>query len=130
MIIILLGIIKKRFAKEKEMAETTKYYEAKGTVQNVMFRQTFIRGAQKRSLKAGATNDSRDMDRVIFILQGEEAQVNQYVDFLKDKKVINSWGATIEKMTRIETEAPLSSFQVTTENVDQFNWNPDVEMYV
>jgi len=112
------------------MAEMTKYYEARGIVQNVMFRQTFIRGAQKRSLKGGATNDSRDMERVIFILQGEEVQMDQYVDFLKDKKVINSWGATIEKMTRIETEAPLSSFQVTTENVDQFNWNTDVEMYV
>lgn len=112
------------------MAETTKYYEVGGNVQNVMFRQTFIRGAQKRGLKAGATNDSRDMERVFFILQGEEAQVDQYVDFLKDKKVINSWGATIEKMTQIEKEEPLSGFQITTENVDQFNWNPDVEMYV
>jgi acylphosphatase len=112
------------------MRETTKHYEVRGMVQNVMFRQTFIRGAQKRGLKAGATNDSRDMDRAIFILLGEENQVDQYVDFLKSKKVINSWGATIEKMTQIETEAPLSSFQVTTENVDQFNWNPDVEMYI
>ena len=112
------------------MASVTKYYEARGKVQNVMFRQTFIRGAQKRDLAAGATNDSVFSDRVFFILYGEESEISEYVEKLKEVKVINSWNATVEEITELSEGGELKSFQVTTENVDQFNWNSDVEMYI
>ena len=112
------------------MASVTKYYQVRGKVQNVMFRQTFIRGAQKRDLAAGATNDSMFSDRVFFILHGKESEIDEYVEKLKEVKVLNSWGATIEELTEVEPGGDLNSFQVTTENVDKFNWNPDVEMYI
>ena len=112
------------------MSSVTKYYQTRGKVQNVMFRQTFIRGAQKRDLAAGATNDDIFSDRVFFVLHGEETDVLEYIEKIKEVKVINSWGATVEEITELPSGGELKSFQVTTENVDQFNWNPDVEMYI
>ena len=112
------------------MDEVTKYYGVRGKVQNVMFRQTFIRGAQKRGLKGGATNDTLFSDRVFFILQGTGSQIDEYINTMKEVKVLNSWGAEIKKIVLLPDGKDLNSFQVTTENVDQFSWNPDVEMYI
>ena len=112
------------------MAMVIKYFEVKGKVQNVMFRQTFIRGAIKRNLSGGATNDSENEARVQCMLEGEEKVVDDYIAFLKEKKVINSWGATVEEVFTHEEGKAIESYQVTTKNVDQFNWSPNVEMYI
>ena len=64
------------------------------------------------------------------ILKGNEKAIENYVSFLKEKKVINSWGATVENIFDLKEGPELESFQVTTQNVDQFNWSPNVEMYI
>ena len=51
--------------------ETRKTFLVKGNVQGIMFRQTVIRGAKKRALKAGATNDPDDRNIVRFTLEGD-----------------------------------------------------------
>ena len=112
------------------MGIVSKSFEVHGKVQNVMFRQTFIRGAMKRHLSGGATNDPENERRVFCILEGEEKMVEDYIIFLEKKKLINSWHATVEKIIRIKGEKPLEDYEVTTRNVDHFNWNSDIEMYV
>ena len=60
----------------------TASYRAMGRVQNVMFRQTLIRGAQKRGLEAGATNDASDRRVVTFTLCGDAGKIAEIVNFL------------------------------------------------
>ena len=112
------------------MGVVSKSFDVHGKVQNVMFRQTFIRGAIKRDLSGGATNDPKDQGRVLCMLEGEEKEVEDYINFLEEKKVINSWGATVEKIVQDREERPIEDYEVTTQNVDHFNWSPKVEMYV
>ena len=112
------------------MGDVSKCFDVYGKVQNVMFRQTFIRGALKRQLSGGATNDPENRGRVLCILEGEEREVEDYILFLGEKKVINSWGATVEKIVQTGEEKHLEDYEVTTKNVDHFNWSPNVEMYV
>jgi acylphosphatase len=99
----------------------------KGKVQGVMFRQTLIRGAQKRKLKAGASNLVSG-NQVRFTLEGDNNLIQEMVDFLKSGRPINNWNAKIDEV--IEENTPETSYQVTTENVDTMNWNPNVEMYL
>ena len=71
------------------------------------------------------------MPKIIFIdTDGEEKEVEDYINFLEEKKVINSWGATVEKIVQDREERPIEDYEVTTQNVDHFNWSPKVEMYV
>ena len=101
-----------------------------GNVQDVMFRQTFIRGAQKRKLKAGATNDAKDHRRVYCSLAGEDAAVDDMINALKQGKPINSWSAYVEALHLLDHFAEISAHQVTTDNVGQFRWSPNVEFYL
>ncbi len=128
MIMTLLKFFKKK--RGCSMGDVSKCFDVYGKVQNVMFRQTFIRGALKRQLSGGATNDPENRGRVLCILEGEEREVEDYILFLGEKKVINSWGATVEKIVQNGEEKPLEDYEVTTKNVDHFNWSPNVEMYV
>ena len=112
------------------MGLVSKYFDVYGKVQNVMFRQTFIRGALKRSLSGGATNDPLNQGRVLCMLEGGEKEVEDYIHFLEEKKVINSWGAKVEKIVPSEETKPIENYEVTTRNVDHFNWSPNVEMYI
>ena len=59
-----------------EMSTTVVSFEARGKVQNVMFRQTLIRAAQRHGLEAGASNDRSDRSRVVVTLQGKTEDVN------------------------------------------------------
>jgi len=99
----------------------------KGKVQGVMFRQTLIRGAQKRKLKAGASNLASG-NEVRFTLEGDNNMIQEMVDFLKSGRPINNWNARIEEI--IEEQHPEAVYQVTTENVNTMSWNPNVEMYL
>ena len=101
MIKTLLKFFKKK-SEAKLVGIITKYFGVRGKVQNVMFRQTFIRGAIKRELVAGATNDSENQGRVFCILKGNEKAIENYVSFLKEKKFINSWGATVENIVDLK----------------------------
>ncbi len=106
------------------------YGRVTGKVQGVMFRQTFIRGALKRSLKAGATN--LPDGSVSFVLLGDEEAVQEILDFIKQGKVLNSWNALADNFEELNQSEgiPFEKHQVTTENVDTFNWSKGVEMYL
>mmetsp|Transcript_52166 Transcript_52166/g.130972 ORF Transcript_52166/g.130972 Transcript_52166/m.130972 type:complete len:110 (+) Transcript_52166:55-384(+) len=107
----------------------TRYFVVFGRVQGVMFRQTLIRGAQKRSLQAGATNHA-DRIRVDFTLEGSSDVIDELVEKLQSTKPLNSWGAQVEKLEEAKAGIALEAHQVTTLNVDRFRWSKGVEMYL
>ena len=61
----MIKTLSKFFKKKRgsSMGIVSKSFEVHGKVQNVMFRQTFIRGAMKRHLSGGATNDPENERR-------------------------------------------------------------------
>ena len=101
-----------------------------GNVQNVMFRQTFIRGAQKRELKGGASNDAKDPNRVYCSLEGDAAAIDEMINKLQSGKPINSWNAYVEALHYYNHFIEISEHQVTTDNVNQYHWSPNVEFYL
>ncbi len=101
-----------------------------GNVQNVMFRQTFIRGAQKRKLSGGATNDAQDIHRVYCSLVGDAVAIDDMVDQLQTGNPINSWNARVEVLHICDYFIDLSAHQVTTDNVNRFHWSPNVQFYL
>lgn len=50
------------------MEQAPRYFQAVGKVQQVMFRQTLMRAAQRLGLRAGATNLKHQSDTVRFTL--------------------------------------------------------------
>ena len=105
-----------------------RFYTAHGSVQGVMFRQTLMRGAQSRGLSAAATNE--DNGTVSFMLQGTPDAIDELIAVLEKGQAINSWGARVTRLERIKSGRPFSAYQVTTQNVDDFRWNQDIEMYL
>lgn len=101
-----------------------------GNVQNVMFRQTFIRGAQQRKLEGGASNDAADTNRVHCSLVGDAAAIDEMIGKLQAGKPINSWQARVESLHVCDHFIELFEHQVTTDNVSRFNWSPNVEFYL
>ena len=57
-------------------------YRVWGRVQGVMFRQTLMRGAQRRGLDAGASNDADDRTAVTLTLCGDPQRVRELVSSL------------------------------------------------
>jgi acylphosphatase len=106
------------------------HFRVEGKVQGVMFRQTFIRAAQKRNLKGAATN--MPDGSVHCILSGPEDKINEIVEGLQSGKAINSWDASVDVLALLSADQSLAfeQHQVTTENVDSFSWSPNVEMYL
>lgn len=106
-----------------------RYFIAIGKVQGVMFRQTIMRGAMKRGLKAGATNlpNTHEVD---FMLEGDDEKIQEIVDFIRSGKNINDWEAKIDELKEIESGNTIADYEVTTENVDSFNWSTDVNFYL
>jgi acylphosphatase len=107
-----------------------RYFRVEGRVQGVMFRQTFIRAAQKRGLSGAATN--LPDGSVSCFLSGAEENINEIFEGLQSGREINSWGAQVERLIPLDPENGLAfeRHQVTTKNVDSHNWSPDVEMYL
>jgi acylphosphatase len=127
--LIIIGKAVCQFIREMTIMPGVKIrtFLVKGKVQGVMFRQTLIRGAQKRKLKCGASNLS-DGNSVKFTLEGNNDLIQEIIDFIKSGRPINNWNARIDEL--IEEGKPEAIYQVTTENVDTMNWNPNVEMYL
>lgn len=69
---------------EKEEKEEccVESYRVWGRVQGVMFRQTLMRGAQRRGLQAGASNDADDRSAVTLTLAGDPQHVRELVSSL------------------------------------------------
>ncbi len=72
-----------------------------GKVQGVMYRKSFCYGCFKRGLKAGATN-LPDRSKVLCSVEGDEELINKLIDDLTGLKKINSWGAKVESVERVE----------------------------
>lgn len=106
------------------------YFKVTGKVQGVMFRQTFIRGSQSRGLQAAASNLSDGS--VSCYISGPTDMIDDIMVKLQSGEPINSWGALVEKMIPISDREgiPFEKHQVTTSNVDSFNWSSDIEMYL
>jgi acylphosphatase len=106
------------------------YFKVTGKVQGVMFRQTFIRGAQARGLKAAASN--LDDGSVSCFLSGPAEMIDDIIVKLLSGEPINSWGALVDRMTPISDPEgiPFERHQVTTSNADSFNWSQGIEMYL
>ena len=117
-------------ASKVKVGKMTKSVRVRGKVQGVMFRQTFIRALQKRNLKGGATNHPKDLHEVSFTLSGEEEFIREILEKLKEGHPINSWGATVQTLEELPDVIPIENHEVTTENVDNFNWSSGVEMYL
>tara|TARA_B100000925_G_scaffold217149_1_gene166142 strand:+ start:2453 stop:2779 length:327 start_codon:yes stop_codon:yes gene_type:complete len=100
-----------------------------GKVQNVMFRQTFIRGLQSRNLHGGATNN-RDKEKTVSItIDASDEDIVKVTKKLLELGVINSWNASVEKIEDLSDAIPVLSHQVTTENVDEIKWCEGVDFY-
>lgn len=106
------------------------FFVVEGRVQGVMFRQTFIRAAQQRGLQAGASN--LPDRRVSCYLAGEEGKLDEILSGLRSQAPLNSWSAVVTRLTLLPPEEgiALQRHQVTTQNVDRLNWNPNVDMYL
>ena len=106
-----------------------KSFEVFGKVQGVMFRQTFIRGLIKRGLSGGATNIDNNKKSVSISIEAEsEKSINCVIKELVEKKIINSWQATVESITEVN-KIEIKAHEVTTKNVDDYKWSSGVEFY-
>jgi len=112
-----------------------RFFTVRGNVQNVMFRQTFIRASLKRGLRAGASNDRVDRTKVSFTFAigndtNESQRVEEIIAFMRSGKKLNDWGAKVESLEELTQGLNWNEHQVTTANVDTFSWNPNVVMYL
>ena len=105
-----------------------KSFEVFGKVQGIMFRQTFIRGLQKRNISGGATNDPQNKNRVTLSIDASPEVIETLINDLTKTAPLNSWGAVIESFNEI-LPIELKDHEVTTDNVDQFKWTPGVKFY-
>ncbi|GAB9465540.1 hypothetical protein Gpo141_00002946 [Globisporangium polare] len=107
-------------------------FEVRGKVQNVMFRQTLIRATLKRGLAGGASNDRADKQLVRVTLRGDDERIDELVALLRSGTTLNDWGAKAASVHEVECAhgKALDAHQVTTDNVDTKNWNPNVTMFI
>jgi acylphosphatase len=105
-------------------------FKVSGKVQGVMFRQTFIRACQSRKLQGAASNLTDGT--VSCYISGDSDMIDDIIANLLSGSDINSWGASVDKMIPISDAEgiPFEKHQVTTLNVDSFNWSSDVDMYL
>lgn len=109
---------------------TERHFRAEGRVQAVMFRQTLIRAAQKRCLRAAASN--MPDGSVTFLLDGDPDKIEEIAAGLTSGREINSWGAHVTRLSPLpeNDRIPFGKHQVTTENVDSFRWNTNIDMFL
>ena len=74
----------------------------------------------------------RFLDRTVTLtLSGDSTKVDQLATALADTGTkLNSWGACVKKFDEVQQGKPLAQHQVSTANVDNFKWNPNVEFYL
>ena len=106
------------------------FYIFKGIVQNVMFRQTFLRACLKLDIDAGATNHPIEKDRCDLTLFGTESNVNNLMSKIILGKWLNSWGAKVEKIEIIENGIPPYDHSINTGNIKKMAYNENIEFYI
>lgn len=109
---------------------TTRYFQVRGKVQKVMFRQTVIRAMQKRMLLGGATNDKNNKSLVHVTLVGNNESIDELMQRIGSGEEINDWGARATSVEEVAIGKSVESHQVTTTNVDTREWNPNCTMYI
>lgn len=58
------------------------------------------------------------------------AQVNEMIDFIKSGKELNDWGARVSSCVEAGHGKALDQHQVSTSNVDTFQWKQNCTMYL
>ena len=61
-------------------------------------------------------------------IDAEEEIIQKVIYELRQIRIINSWNATIIEINEIPP-VQIDEHQVTTRNVDQFNWSTGVDFY-
>ncbi|KAL9642028.1 hypothetical protein ABK040_004081 [Willaertia magna] len=112
------------------MNKVVKGFFARGKCQNVMFRQTIVRGMISHGLEGGASNSDKDKQLVHITLHGDSETIDTFVNKLKTTKPLNSWGASLNDLEENPNPISMEEHQVTTNNVDNFKWNKNVEFYL
>lgn len=112
------------------MSKDMVFFKVVGKVQGVMFRQTFIRACHERGLTAAASNLSDG--GVSCVIHGARDTIDDLMTKLRSGEPINSWGACVDRIIPLSAPEgiPFEQHQVTTRNVDSFNWSSGVEMYL
>lgn len=101
-----------------------------GKVQGVMFRRTFVLGALKRGLRAGATNDTSDRNKVSCSLEGDEEEILELISDLQSLEELNSWGAKVDRLELQQNFIEIDEHEVHGDNVDDKNWSSGVEFFL
>jgi acylphosphatase len=105
-------------------------YLVQGKVQGVMFRKTLILAANKRALRAGATNDALDHDTVHFSLEGDSRKIKELEVQLLSLDPLNSWGARAMSLIPLSLFKEIETHEVTTENIENLKFSSGVEFYL
>jgi acylphosphatase len=101
-----------------------------GKVQGVMFRQTFIRCLIAKKMEGGATNSANDSNEVTFTISGKKEIIDKVLLRIQSLPELNSWGATVSQLVILDKVIPVEFHEVTTSNVDNFKWSPNVTFYL
>ena len=118
----------KKDVKEEESTRCS-YFKLVGNVQRVMCRQTLMRAARKRGLRAGATNEPDGS--VSLTLCGPHGAVAALANTLAEGGPLNSWGARVAALSEEAAGRAVDAHQGHTGNVDEeIRWNPNVEFYI
>jgi acylphosphatase len=108
----------------------TRFFTFFGDVQWAMFRQTIMRAALRRNIRAGATNCGDDKHKVIATFCGETRKIDDLVSVLGSGKVLNSWKAKVTSWEEHANGISVEEHEVTTENVDSIQWPGKVEIFI
>lgn len=105
-------------------------FKVLGKVQGIMFRKTFIRACHRRGLSAGATNSPIDRGVVTCSVEGEDQEVYKLKNDLLELKELNSWGAHVESVVIMDEFINIDSHEVTTDNLESFEWSDGVQFFL
>lgn len=72
----------------------------------------------------------KNRDRVSVTFLGDGGRIGEIVDFMRSGKELNNWGAAVTEVIELETGKRIEDHTVTTENVDSFDWSPNVTFYL
>ena len=90
-----------------------------------------MRAAAKRGLRAAATNlRVPKNDQVEFLLEGENVAIEEIIHFMRSGAPLNNWGAKVDRLEELTSGMAFEEHRVTTANVDDFKWNPNVEFFI
>ena len=61
---------------------------------------------------------------------GDIEKINGLADRLSSGERLNSWGARVEKLEELSVQKSIKDYEVNSENVNNFNWNPNITLYL